>query len=653
MNKVPRVSVMLAQIEVVSGRPDLNFQKMKQMIEIAKEKRFHLIVFPEMCIGGYLLGDNFLSDNYCKMLMEYNQELMKLSDGIAIVYGNIYLNDPLNEKDFHPNEDGRTRRYNAVYAIQNGHPVKKKKSVKCVPDGIQPKTLLPNYRIFDDKRYFYSSLSLSLDYGVPLNDILQPFVFEFSDLGSVLIGLELCEDLWCKEYRYNLESLNPSKILIENGAEVIINISCSPWTVGKNAARDRRVEFLYQELKDTFVPFYYVNNVGVQNNGKNFVTFDGGSTVYNHEGKPIFISENAYHEELIEIQPSLFKNPPKNRVEKPAIEQKFEAITHGLKHLNLIMNKSFPWIIGLSGGIDSSVVATLCTWVFGPEQVLGVNIPTKYNSQKTQNTAKLVAENLGIQYIVVPIQEIVELNNKIIEDANFGNEKRPMSQLNYENIQAKIRGTAILSNLAAKYGGAFTNNGNKVEIALGYATLYGDVGGAIAPIGDLTKKEVYEMGRYLNKLFGKEIIPEILFPDDLFRFGNDKIIPSAELKEGQVDPMKYGYHCAIIEKITEYNKSSIEDFCRWYLDGSITQKLNIYDALFKRYGLDDPKTFIDDLEWVFEMIQRSVFKRIQAPPIIITSRSAYGYDIRESQLPVFFSAEYDRLKQKILEKFSR
>jgi NAD+ synthase (glutamine-hydrolysing) len=578
------------------------------------------------------------------------KEILDISDGIAIIYGNIYLDEEAMTKGFHPNEDGRIRRYNAVYVVQNGKMVRKKTSMNFLPDGLQAKTLLPNYRIFDDKRYFYSSLSLSLDYNVPLTDILQPFVLDFPDIGSVQIGVELCEDLWCKEYRFNLEALNPTKILVDNGSELIINISCSPWTIGKNNARDRRVEFLYQELGNRMVPFYYVNNVGAQNNGKNFVTFDGGSTVYNCQGKPVFLANSHYKEEILEIHPSIFEKSPQYREEKPSIQQKFDAIVCGLKHLNSIMNKETSWIIGLSGGIDSSVVAALCTWVFGPERVMGVNMPTKYNSKKTQDTARKVAQNLGIRYLVVPIEDLVNLNDKIIEDANFGSEKVPVSQLNKENIQAKIRGTSILSNLAAKYGGIFTNNGNKVEIALGYATLYGDVGGAVAPIGDLTKKEVYDLGRYLNDLFKKEIIPEILFPDELFRFGNDKIIPSAELKEGQIDPMKYGYHCAVIEKINEYTKCSIEDFCRWYLDGTICSKLNISEALFKRYNLDNPAQFIEDLEWIFKLIQSSVFKRIQAPPIIITSRSAYGYDIRESQLPVFFSNEYSRLKKKILSK---
>ncbi len=639
---------MLAQMEVIPGRPDLNIQRIKEIVNLAKKKGFHLVAFPEMCIGGYLLGDNFVSDNYCRMLMEYNQEILNISDGIAIAYGNIYLDEDANKSGFHPNEDGRTRRYNAVYVVQNGKPVRKKKSVNFLPEGLQPKTLLPNYRIFDDKRYYYSSLSLSLDYAVSLSDILQPFVLDYPDIGSVQIGVELCEDLWCKEYRMSLSALNPTKYLVDNGAELIINISCSPWTIGKNNARDRRVEFLYQELGDRMVPFYYVNNVGAQNNGKNFVTFDGGSTVYNCQGKPIFIAQIPYKEEYLEIYPSMFEKPPIKREEKPSIQQKFDAIVCGLKHLHSIMNKEISWIIGLSGGIDSSVVAAVCTWVFGPEKVMGVNMPTKYNSKKTQDTARKVAENLGIRYLVIPIQDLVNLNDKIIDDANFGIEKVPLSQLNRENIQAKIRGTSILSNLAAKYGGVFTNNGNKVEIALGYATLYGDVGGAIAPIGDLTKKEVYDLGRYVNQLFGKEIIPEILFPDELFRFGTEKIIPSAELKEGQIDPMKYGYHCALIEKINEYTKCSIEDFCKWYLDGTLCSKLNISEDLFRRYNLDNPAEFVEDLEWIFKMIQISVFKRVQAPPIIITSRSSYGYDIRESQLPVFFSNEYLRLKKSIL-----
>ena len=218
-----------------------------------------------------------------------------------------------------------------------------------------------------------------------------------------------------------------------------------------------------------------------------------------------------------------------------------------------------------------------------------------------------------------------------------------------ENLQAKIRGTSMLSNLSAKYNALFTNNGNKLEVALGYATLYGDWGGALAPIADLTKTEVVEMARYLNnKIFKDEIIPNSVLPDELWRFNADQIPPTAELKNNQVDPMKFGYHCALIKAITDYKKKSMEDIMQWYLEGSLEKNLDISTKLIKRWNLNDPQEFIRDLEWFYSKIQNNVFKRVQAPPIILTSKSAYGYDIRESMIPFTPTKKSEELKKKIL-----
>jgi len=223
-----------------------------------------------------------------------------------------------------------------------------------------------------------------------------------------------------------------------------------------------------------------------------------------------------------------------------------------------------------------------------------------------------------------------------------------LSVLIEENVQAKIRGTSILSNLAAKYGGIFPNNGNKLEIALGYATLYGDWGGAISLLGDLTKTEVYELARYLNeRVFEREVIPALLIPDALFRFRPDQIAPTAELKDNQIDPMKFGYHCALLEAMTDYKKKSPEDVMRWFLDGTLHLHLGIEHELMVRWGVHRAEEFLTDLDWFSRSIRNAVFKRVQSPPIIVTSKSAYGYDIRESILPEVESAEAVRLKSEI------
>ncbi len=649
-NNLSLMKIALAQMEVIAGRPDINITKILSCIENAKEKKVDLIVFPEMCIGGYFIGDDWNKNHIVFDLMSYNHQIVDASNGIAIAFGNVYgdskeeINNRINNSSTHPNQDGRIRKYNATYIIQNGKPAPRLQEHGLLPPGIQPKNLLPNYRFFDDKRYFFSLKDIAEDFNANIKDLLQPYLIDIKGI-KVPIGFELCEDLWCEDYRYNGEVLNTTKMLTDNGAKLIINLSASPWTYGKNKARDRRIQFIKKCGGSSFVPFLYVNCVGAQNNGKNVITFDGGTTVYSPEGLPVLFSRAPYAEELIIVDDKIYNNPPIERIEKEKIAQKYDAIITGIKHIkNIIGSSQHPkCIIGLSGGVDSSLVAALVVQAVGRDKVTGINMPTQYNTQKTKDVANHVARALGIPFITIPITDQVELNEKIIGKHSTN---KKISPLVAENIQAKIRGTTILSNLASQEGALFTNNGNKIEIATGYATLYGDVGGVIAPIGDLTKSEVFEMARYLNnEIFQKEVIPEILFPDKLFRF---KLPPTAELKEKQIDPFRWGYHDALIEAYADYNKKTMEDIAQWYLEGTLEQNLGISTELVQRWEIDNPSIFVEDLEDFSRRIQQNVFKRIQAPPIIVVSKSSYGYDIRESQFPFMLTQKYKELRKEIL-----
>jgi len=640
------MKIALAQMDVLPGQPRKNLEKMLEMIERAKAEEVDLVAFPEMCIGGYLLGDAWTNEEFCRELMEYGEEIRKASQGIAIAFGNVYLEETDAHSGFHPNMDGRLRKYNAVYVAQNGQWMRRKNESGILPQGVQPKTLLPTYRIFDDKRYFTSTLDVALDFGVPLESLLQPFMIQI-DGKEVPIGFEVCEDLWCEDYRKDGRAVNPTRMLTNNGAELIINVSASPWTYGKNGARDRRIEFLVKDC-ERFVPFLYVNCTGAQNNGKDIVTFDGGSTVYNAHGEPVQLSRAPYDEELMIVD--RFDGKPQERVEEPKIKQKIDAIIRGIRHMPDIQGRAAQpkYVIGLSGGVDSAVVASLLTLAVGKDRVLAVNMPTRFNSDKTKNAAAYVAQALDIPYIQIPIEQLTEHIAEVLETHN-PNPLVQLSTLHHENIQAKVRGTDILSNVAAMHGALFTNNGNKLETALGYATLYGDVGGALAVIGDLTKSEVFEAARYLNEsVFQREVIPKVLLPDQLFRFRKDQIQPSAELKEDQVDPMKFGYHDAMLEALMDYRKKTPSDFMRWYQEGTLHEHLGIDIALMQRYGLEDPRAFVQDLEWFMKLLRQSVFKRVQSPPIIITSKTAFGYDLRESQLPYAKSRLYERLRQEVL-----
>jgi NAD+ synthase (glutamine-hydrolysing) len=680
------MKVALAQMDVKPNQPRKNLETMLRMIDDAKSKNVDLIAFPELCISGYLVGDKFTQEDYCNDLMECNEILREASKGIAIVYGNIYVdkNDAINERvgsnGLHTNKDGRVRKYNAVYAFQNGQAVERAQVENnfdsfselyntVFPKGVQPKTLLPNYRFFDDERYFFSANDIAMDFGLDFKKLMQPFVFKDKNNTDFKIGLEVCEDLWCEEYKLNNESLNITKMLIENDAKSIINISASPWTYGKNNARDRRIEFLKKDVEKDgkkFVSFNYVNCIGAQNNGKNIVTFDGGSTIYNSDAKIVTMADAAYHEKLLIVENDKInsmstlqrangvsggiQNYTKNI--RSVIAEKYEAIITGLRHTKDMMGRSeHPrFVIGLSGGIDSAVVAALLCQAVGSDRVLGINMPTKYNSAKTKDAAFNIAKDLNIGYEVVPIQEIVDTVSNVLDKYDLDGSKRKLSDLNHENVQAKIRGTDLLSNIASKYGAIFTNNGNKLETALGYATLYGDVGGAIAPIADLTKEEVFEMARYINEvIYKKEVIPNKLIPDALFRFTQDQIQPSAELKNNQVDPMKFGYHDRILMRYMDYNKANITTVMNWYVNGTLEKNLGVSKELLQRWGIDNPETFVKDIEWFDKLFQTNVFKRIQSPTIIGTDKTFFGYDLRESMLPYNESFEQVRLKEKILQ----
>lgn len=647
----------LAQMHVIAGDPEKNVATMLSMIREARQNGCDLIVFPEMCVGGYLVGDRWTEDVFCKELMSYNEIFCNESNNIAIAYGNIFvepgnrINPGRHSEGYHPNKDGRARKYNAIYVYQNNKPAPRLVPTDVLPDGVVPKTLLPNYRFFDDQRYFFSLLDIARDFDVPFQSLLSPLII-FHGEQACPVGFELCEDLWCEDYRAGNQSINPTKHLIDNGARLIINCSSSPWTYGKNGARDRRVRFIAREIGEKFTPFMYVNCCGAQNNGKNIVTFDGGTTIYNSRGKPISIVEKAYSQELVYIEDHDFHNSEIERTEKSRIAQKFDAIIEGILHINTIMGKprqsshNKSLCIGLSGGVDSSVVAALVTYAMGPQNVIAITMPSQYNRKETIAAAEHVATMLGIEFLTVPIDELVTCNENVLVSALNQNKNEKLKDVLLENIQAKIRGTSILSNIAAQRNALFTNNGNKVEIATGYATLYGDVGGAIAPIGDLLKTEVFEMARYINaEVFHKEIIPEQLLPDNEYNFA---LPPSAELKQDQIDPFKWGYHDALLQAFTDYRKKSPDDILAWYLAGELTAKLGISEDILKRWGLNDQATFITDLEWFYSQIQRNIFKRIQSPPIIIVSKSAYGFDIRESQLKPLFSQTFLKQKQQWL-----
>jgi NAD+ synthase (glutamine-hydrolysing) len=276
-------------------------------------------------------------------------------------------------------------------------------------------------------------------------------------------------------------------------------------------------------------------------------------------------------------------------------------------------------------------------------------MPTRFNSKRTQANAAQLAANLGISYAITPIEELFESTLKFIGDTVFTRQDEshsktrvPITALIKENIQARHRGATILSALSAGLGAIYTNNGNKTETALGYATLYGDVNGALAPIADLYKGEVYALARHMNNVVSCELIPEDIFT----------VVPSAELSadqnvdEGKGDPIIYPYHDKLIRAFVEFRKEP-EDILELYLTEKLEDKILIPKGTIAK-NFATPAEFIRDLEEKWRLFNTSIFKRIQAPPIITVSKRAFGFDLRESQNGVHFTQRFQELKENVL-----
>jgi len=625
------VKFALAQIEVIPGKPDLNVAKIIQEIGTAKERKVDVVVFSEMVVFGYLQGDEWEYDNIIRDLLKYNEKIKDASEGITVVWGNVFAE--FDKK----NEDGRTRKYNAAFVAQDGQWVS-----NGVFEGHTYKTLMPEYREFDDPRHFYSMLKLANERKTTLSELLKPFPIKVRG-ETVNMGVILCEDMWCDDY-----ADNPTHILVDNGAEIIVNISCSPWTWRKNDKRHRVVKSL---LESKPVPFLYCNNVGIQNNGKNIFLFDGNSTAYNSDGT-LMANTKDYAEETLDVivdgeKHELQREPDKANRD---VQELYDGLVYGIGHFMKAIGKKTV-VIGLSGGIDSAVVACLFAKALGPENVYAVNMPSKFNSDLTKDAAYKLAKNLGINYLVYPIQDAVDLTVNGLNQAKFtrldGSATETslnMSDLVIENIQARDRSSRVLAGIAAGLNSVFTNNGNKTETMVGYCTLYGDVDGMLAAIADLWKFEVYQLADYINALTISPMIPEETI----------KVVPSAELgvnqdvTKGKGDPIIYPYHDKLFRAMMEF-RFDPEKILDLYISRELEKILMMKVGTVKKY-FPNTKAFIDDLERWWKLYEISVFKRVQAPPIIAVSRRAFGFDHREPQLEdtPYFTQRYFELKEQLL-----
>ncbi len=626
------MKIALGQMEVRPGRPSENLKTMLAIVDKARQADAELIVFPEMALPGYLLGDSWEQRAFLEDCEACGRRLIKASEAITVMFGNVAV-----DWNRH-NDDGRPRKYNAFFTAQNGQLVQ----APGAPYPFAIKTLLPSYREFDDPRHFYGVRQLAEELHIEPGDLLRPL--ELSLGGQRLrVGCLICEDGWSENY-----PLSPGEILAQKKVDLLVNISCSPYTLGKKERRHRL--FSSQAIK-AGAPLLYVNNVGIQNNGKTIYTFDGSSAVYGPSGKLLFCGK-SFEEQCPVV--SLFE-PGLQEVSEPPEEETatiYRALRYGIGKFMKSIGASKA-VIGVSGGIDSAVTAALYADVLGPDKILLVNMPSRFNSATTRGLARELAHNLGCRYTVMPIQESVDFTVSQIEKAELELPNQPpeglqVSSFVTENIQARDRSARVLAGVAASWGAVFTCNANKSESTVGYSTLYGDQSGFLAALADLWKHQVYDLARYLNtQVYGREVVPQ----------ASMDIVPSAELSanqavdEGKGDPIQYPYHDYLFRAFVEsWNRATPQEILEWYHQGLLEEKLGCEKGLPARL-FPDAKAFIDDLErWWNLYTGMAVAKRIQAPPVLALSRRAFGFDHREAQNGPYYTLKYRELKAQLLQE---
>jgi NAD+ synthase (glutamine-hydrolysing) len=623
----PPGAVVVCQMEVLPGDPEANLARILRGIDEAAAAGASLVVFPEMALPGYLIGDDWENDALLRDLAAMNAEIVAHTRGrCAAVWGGVaaMLDGHVPVLGCVPagggrGEDGRTRKYNAAFVAAAGRPVD-----NGVFSGFTPKALLPKYREFDDERHFFSLVKLAQELGLPPADLVAPFPLEIAGVARS-VGVILCEDMWDDDYAFK-----PVSVLTAKGTSLIVDISASPFGIGKQAKRDR---ILTERSRGC--EFFYANCVGAQNNGKNVFVFDGASPVY-VDGRKI-----AQGPSFVEATVTSGSPVPPDAGE---IAQIHMAVLEGLR-ATLAQIGATRVVVGISGGIDSGVVAALCTQVLGAERVIGVNMPSRFNTATTQGLAADLAARLGIGLLVAPIEASVEATRRQVAALTGA----PVAGLVDENIQARDRGSRVLAALAAQIGSVercgavFTNNGNKTEVAQGYCTLYGDVGGAVAPLADLYKTQVFALARHINATCGGPI-PE----------GMLAVKPSAELSEAQNpdrgggDPFQFEYHDRLLYQLIELRRDP-EDILAAFAAGRLEAALGLAaGGSVVGTFFPDIAAFVADLELVWRRLRQSFFKRVQAPPIIVVSKRAFGFDLRESQIRTRFTRRYGRLKADLL-----
>ena len=557
----------LAQMNTVVGDLDGNRERILARLDEARAAGADLVLFPELAVTGYPPEDLLLRPGFLRAAQTSLESIAAETKGIAALVGAPHLDRDL---------------FNACAVCVDGE-----------IRGIYHKTFLPNYGVFDEDRYFQSGRDLLL-----------------VRCGETLVGPTVCEDIW--------QPGPPATDLALAGAHVIANISASPFHLGKGAERE---EMLATRARDNSCWIAFVNAVGAQDE----LIFDGHSLVLDGEGT-LVARGPAFEEALVvaDVDPTTavarrlrdarrralarargqVPDPPvieaPDRRSEGSVEPVVAAVPDELEQMRLALelglrdyvekNGFREVVLGLSGGIDSALTAALAAEALGPERVVCVAMPSRYSSEGTRADARAVAQALGARYIELPIEPIVEAVSGTLAQT-FAETEAGTAE---ENVQARIRGLLVMA-LSNKFGWLPLATGNKSELSVGYATLYGDMAGGFALLKDMYKTDVYRLARHLNKRAGRDLIPQSVF---------DRA-PSAELRADQVDE----------DSLPPY--AELDRVLEAYVELDSSREELTSDGF-------DPQV----VERAVDLIDRAEYKRRQAPPGVKLRPKAFGRDRR-------------------------
>ncbi len=570
--------IALAQLNPTSGDIEGNAAKILQAVAEAIARGADLLVTPEMAIPGYCIGDLVEDADFLEANERAMQAVAQAARGITVVAGFID-SDPSAK-----NDNGTILKYNAAAVVREGHILQR-----------AHKSLLPNYRYFDDKRYFTPG-----DRRDPVDVIIGGC--------PTRLGVSICEDMWDAYY-----PVKPLPELASKGAQVLLNINASPFYPGKRHERDALIRQHVQRLRK---PMVYVNTAGAADNGKNIIPFDGESLVYDADGRLLAVGRQ-FTEELLLVDLGRSLRPDAPDVTLPPLEREREMYDALVMALRDYMRKTgfTNAVVAISGGIDSALALAIAVDALGPGCVSAFNMPSQYNTATTRSIAERLANALGVRYGIIPIQDI---DTEVVHV--FEQHAHPIARgFTRENLHARIRGLLMMAE-SNDTGALLISCGNETEIALGYATLYGDMCGGVSLIGDLSKTDVYRLARHVNARHGAERIPEEAF----------RIKPSAELASGQFDPFDYSVVAPLVGEMVEHRRSPRELIALFEQRALDPERFPPDDQGLTVYDKYTVATFTQIVDDAVGRMRRSVYKRLQGPPIVVVSERAFGFDLRET-----------------------